>query len=324
MGKYLYSLGLIALGLALGQSIKILVDKNIISKSIPAAKCMKIIQLAVVLGLEPVVVLGAFWIVRLDNLKIATLPILGVGSMVLGGVLGLAASKIYRHEKRQAGSMFVSSSFTNIGTFGGLVCFTFFGELSYAYVSVYKLLQEFYYFPVGYPIAKLYGSSGENGIKKNPVFRILTDPFVLVYLCVIALGTILNTSGLTRPPVYRTINETLIPVTSVMLVTSVGFNMRIGAIGAYLRECLTVASIKFLVTPVIITTIAYLAGFGSLHDGLVLKVVLVLSAMPPAFNSLIPPQLYNLDTDLANSCWLFGTVALVVVLPVLYIVQGLI
>jgi predicted permease len=39
--------------------------------------------------------------------------------------------------------------------------------------------------------------------------------------------------------------------------------------------------------------------------------------MPVAFNALIPPSIYNLDLDLANSCWFFTTASLVVVLPLL-------
>lgn len=62
----------------------------------------------------------------------------------------------------------------------------------------------------------------------------------------------------------------------------------------------------------------------SLQDGLVLRVVIILSAMPSAFNSLIPPQIFNLDTDMANSCWLFCTGMLIIVVPVLFIVQGFI
>lgn len=99
--------------------------------------------------------------------------------------------------------------------------------------------------------------------------------------------------------------------------------MQVNAIRAYLRECYAVASIKFLISPIVITTAAWLLGLGEPYNGLVLKVILIESCMPPAFNSLIPPQIYGLDVDLSNSCWLFCTGALVVVLPVLYLLQSL-
>jgi predicted permease len=64
---------------------------------------------------------------------------------------------------------------------------------------------------------------------------------------------------------------------------------------------------------------AYFWGYGNIQNGLPLKVVLILSCMPVAFNALIPPSIYNLDLDLANSCWFSTTALLVVVLPVLMV-----
>ena len=46
--------------------------------------------------------------------------------------------------------------------------------------------------------------------------------------------------------------------------------------------------------------------------------------MPVAFTALIPPSIYDLDLDLANSCWFFTTALLVVVLPLLLMILSLI
>ena len=53
-------------------------------------------------------------------------------------------------------------------------------------------------------------------------------------------------------------------------------------------------------------------------NGLPFKVILVLSSMPVAFNALVATSIYDLDLDMANSCWLISTGALVVVMPWLY------
>ena len=50
----------------------------------------------------------------------------------------------------------------------------------------------------------------------------------------------------------------------------------------------------------------------------------ILSSMPIAFTALIPPSIYDLDLDLANSCWFFTTALLAVVLPVLLVIINLI
>ena len=72
--------------------------------------------------------------------------------------------------------------------------------------------------------------------------------------------------------------------------------------------------------PGVVTSLALLLGYRYIGGGLLLKVVMILSSMPVAFMALIPPSLYDLDIDLANSCWLFTTTMLVIVLPVLYFV----
>ena len=77
---------------------------------------------------------------------------------------------------------------------------------------------------------------------------------------------------------------------------------------------------KFILVPICIIPIAYGFGLAHLHDGIVLKTILIMAAMPPAFMSLIPPKLYGLDVNLANSSWLVNTGMLVIVLPLLYVV----
>jgi predicted permease len=50
--------------------------------------------------------------------------------------------------------------------------------------------------------------------------------------------------------------------------------------------------------------------------------VLILSSMPVAFIALIPPSIYDLDLDCANSCWLISTIFLIVELPLLLFLVG--
>jgi predicted permease len=95
--------------------------------------------------------------------------------------------------------------------------------------------------------------------------------------------------------------------------------MRIRTIQNYLKECVAVSAVKFLIVPIVLTLTAFLLGYGKIENGLPLKVVMILSSMPVAFTALVPPSLYDLDIDLANSCWLFSTSLLVVILPILYV-----
>lgn len=322
MTRFLVSIALIALGLTIGQILQVNAHSSPESAS-ALSLWIRRIQMFALFVINPVITLGAFWLVRLDNPAYLVIPLLGLAALVLGGICGLFFSGLLKHTRKKKGAMFVSSSFTNLGNFGGLICFVFFGEGSFAFVSMYKLFEEFFYYLIGYPVAKWYGtpSSREAGVKNsapNPFLRLVTDPFILVYFISISIGIALNFSGFPRPDFYKPLNGILIPLSSVFLVVSVGFKMRFKAMRDYRAECLLVALIKFAIIPLAITGTAYFLGIGSLADGMILKVILVLSAMSPAFNSLIPPQIYDLDADLANSCWIFCTLALVLVIPVIF------
>ena len=95
--------------------------------------------------------------------------------------------------------------------------------------------------------------------------------------------------------------------------------MRFSRTGDYVRECAAIAGIKFVILPVTACLVGYFIGFGSMHAGMPLKVVLILSSAPVAFTALIPPSIYDLDLDLSNACWLTSTLALFGVLPIVYL-----
>ncbi len=319
MQKLILLLGIIPLGLVVGQILKAVVDKKGEEKSSLIEKYVKNTQKLALLGMNPLIVVGAFWILKIENMKLMIIPVLGLLALVLGGVLGYFAGKIMKLEKKQRGSLLISASFTNMGTFGGLICYILYGEISYAFVSMYRLFEELFYYTIGYPVAKAHGNSDN---RKTNILNLIRDPYILVSFSSIVIGITLNVTGIVRPNMYSLFSAMLIPVSSFLLVTSVGFKMRVSTTGKYLRESLVVSVIKFIVVPVIITSTAYALGIGELSDGLALKVILILSAMPPAFNSLIPPQIYELDGDLSNSSWLINTGALAIVVPVLYMIQS--
>jgi predicted permease len=227
-------------------------------------------------------------------------------------------------ESRKTGAMFGCGSFTNIGSIGALVCFVFLGESGFALVPIYKLFEELSYYAVGFPIAKYYSRSGGDERISRRLISLTRDPFIIVALTSIVLGGALNFSGVPRPPVFKSIVAVCVPLGTILLLASIGLALKFKRVRAYVKECVAVSLIKFILVPVLASTLAYRIGFGAIDGGLPLKVVMVLSAMPVAFNALIPPSIYDLDLDLANSCWFFTTALLVVVLPVLLIALSLV
>jgi len=325
MVKLVFSLSIISFGLALGYIIQILAQRETIQLPISLEELRKLLQKIALLFFNPIAFLGAIWIIKIDNLRIIALPFIGVFALLLGGVLALAAAKSYKLTRKEIGTLYTCGSFTNIGSIGGLVCFIFLGEVGFALVPFYKLFEEVVYYAIGFPIAKFYSTEAtESETTISRLKKVFTDIFVVVALTTIFMGAILNYSGLERPDCYRTINYIFIPLATVLLLTSIGMAMRFKSVKSYLRECISVSVIKFILVPLSVCTLALLIGYRTIEGGLPLKVVLILSCMPVAFTALVPPSLYNLNLDLANSCWLCTTSSLVIVLPLLLYVIRLI
>ena len=298
-----------------------MVGKQIIRLPISLDQLRRILLKSALLFFNPITVVGAIWVIELKDPRIVTLPFLGMGAIFLGGLLALLFSKLLQLDRKQTGSLFTCGSFTNLGTLGGLVCYIFLGEIGFGLVSIYRLFEDFIYYTVGFPIAKVFGSTpGEREGRLNRLKKLATDEFILVSLCSLGLGSLFNLSGMKRPELYQTVNSIFIPLGALLLIISIGLAMKITKVRDYLKECIAVSAIKFLIVPAVMTSLALLLGYREMAGGQLIKVVILLSSMPVAFNALIPPSLYDLDVDLANSCWLFTTSLFIIILPVLYFI----
>jgi predicted permease len=316
--KFVFSLGIIFFGFTLGYGIQILIQKKVISLPYDISVLRRTLQKIALLFFNPIATVGAVWVLNFENLKIAALPFLGIGTLFLGGGLAFILSRMMRMSRKQTGSYIVSGGFSNIGSIGGLICFTFLGDAGYALVAFYRLFEEFGYYGLGFPIAKSYSS--EIAVTENlgaRLKKVLVDPFILVSLASLLAGLVLNLSNIPRPAFYTSINAVFVPAGTILLLTSIGMAMRFSSLGKYVKEGALIASIKFIILPVLGTSAAYLLGFGEIDGGLPLKVVMILSSMPVAFTAMIPPTIFDLDIDLANANWLVTNILLLAVVPLL-------
>ena len=325
MSKLILSLGIIVSGLALGYAIQRLSKAGLIHLPISLDDLRKYLQKTALLFVLPVTVMGAIWIVDVPSISIAALPLIGVGAITLGGIMAWGAARMLRLEPRKTGALIPCGSFTNIGSIGALICYLYLGEKGFALVPIYKLFEELTYYSVGFPIAKYFSTM--DAVQDSTAARLKTligDPFIRVALSSILLGGMLNLFGLPRPDAFGVLNAIFIPLGTGMLLISIGLAMRFKSVRHHLSAYTLVTLIKFAIVPLCATTAAWLIGYGQVDDGLPLKVVMILSSMPVAFNALIPPSIYDLDLDLANACWFFTTSALIVVLPVLLMLINMI
>lgn len=318
MDNIIFSLGVIFLGLSLGYVIQILVHNQSISIAFDIQALRKKLQTIALLFLNPIVFLGAVWIINFDELKIIVLPFIGIIALLLGGILAFVFARLLKLSRKQTGSYVVSGGFTNIGSIGGLICFTFLGEVGFALVSFYKFFETFGYYAIGFPIAKSYSDdvtqSESFGERAKKIFA---DPFVVLSMASMLLGIVLNISGVERPEIFSGIITVFVPVASFLLLSSIGMAMNLSRAGKYIKEGSLIALVKFAIVPVVVTTISYFLGLGNINHGLPLKVVLILSSMPVGFTAMVPPTIYDLDVDLANASWIVTNISLILVVPIL-------
>ncbi len=323
MHKIIFSLGLIFFGLSFGYSIQILVRTGKLRLPIHIDYLRKGIQKGVLLFVVPVTVMGAIWIMNLEDMRIVALPFMGAFHFLLGGTIAIFGARLFRLDKKETGSLFCCGFFTNIGSVGGLITYMLLGEKGFALVPVYKVIGDIIYYAVGFPVAKFFSTSSVKKESAGVVLkRVSRDIFVIASLVAITIGTALNLAGIERPFFYTKINALFIPTSAFLMLTSIGLAMSFGKVKNYKRECFLISCIKFIIMPVVLGSLALLLGFGQLMGGLVLKVVVILSFMPVAFTALVPPSIYELDLDLANACWLVTTLCLVFIIPFLSVVMS--
>lgn len=269
--------------------------------------------------------IGSLWIFEIKSLsEIISLPLVGAVIIMAGGFFALVIAKYNHYNRIDSGSLFSCGFFANTVTLGGMICFFYLGEAGYALVPIQTFLMRLLYYGVGFPVARIYScehSPEENIVQR--LFTILKDPFFNVGVGSVFIGLLLNLSSLPRPRIYTGINEIFIPLATFVLLFSVGLNLRFSRINQYLKECLYISLIKFLAVPLTTLAIAFLLKYQSVDNALPLKVSMIMAAMPVAFNSVIAANIYNLNTDLVNSCWVFTTFGVIFVLPLLLLFLNL-
>lgn len=321
MNKFIFSFSIIITGLSIGYIFQLLVKKNIIKLSISIDLIRKGLQKSALLFFFPISFLGAIWIFKMDNYRLFILPFIGILAFFLGGFFAFLFSKYLKLSKKQTGSFISCGIFTNIGSIGALICFVFLGEKGFAFVPFYKLFEELVYYGIGYPFVKSYSDmTAKKEIFLKKLKNIFSDVFIIAALFSIIAGFVLNISGIKRPGFYKTINAISIPLATLSLLISIGMAIKFKSLKKNIQACFIISLIKQVMIPLTITLLAYLIGFGKIDSGMPLKVILILSSMPVAFTAMVPPTLYDLDIDLANSCWLFTTLLLFIQLPILYLI----
>ncbi|MCJ7657180.1 MAG: hypothetical protein MUO55_05315 [Candidatus Atribacteria bacterium] len=317
-GKLISSLLIIFIGLISGYIVQILVQRNILRLPFGLEKIRKYLQKFSIFFFITVIYIGVYWSMDFHQLKLFLFPLLGIFNLFLGGGIAVLVAGLTHMNDKDTGSFFCCGFFTNYVGTGGLICFLFLGEGGYALLPIYTFFIRIAYYMVGFPVAKYYSIKGNQQNQKAFNFKlIMKDSFVLFALAAVIIGLSLNASGIERPAIYTPLISFFIPAHTIILLFSIGLSMKFNKIRKYLKAALLISGIKYLIVPLTMVSIGFLLGYQHINDGLPLKVILILSSGPVAFHSLIPPSQYELNLDLANSCWIITTFSLVLLIPVI-------
>jgi hypothetical protein len=265
----------------------------------------------------PFVILFAFWKLDLSNIGIFTLPLLGVIVSTLALIPAGLLAKLHRLNHKQTGSFLTSAMFSNVGyTLGGFIAFVLYGEVGFGLTVLYCLYFRPYFYTIGFYIGENYSTDRKIKIKDN-LKKMFTEGIRLFPLLGVAAGTTLSLLQIPRPAFIGLFNKILIPVSTVGFMLAIGMTMKTHIIKRFKAPLLSMSFIKFIWSPLIGISFAYLLGYDGLMEGLPLKIALIESSMPVAIASLIVPSIFGLDQGLSNSSWVFTTFLIIPLLPIL-------
>ncbi|MBE0586252.1 MAG: AEC family transporter, partial [Desulfofustis sp.] len=319
MTALLLSLLIISAGITAGFSLRRWAKRHHPRLFAAIPRLRKRLQKIALLGFFSLAFLIAIWKVSFADTTLLALPLIGAGIYLLGGTLGFLVARFNGCRPQQTGTLICCGSMTNTGAIGGLVIYIFLGELAFALLVLYKLFEEAIYYGIIFPIAKGYSRHAAGTFKATQhVVGIITDPFIVVSLCAFFGGIVLNLSDIERPAFFDVVSMLCIPTGTFLLLVSIGLGLEIGNLRQHAGLGATISALKYLLLPATAYLVSRLLGLDEIGDGLPMKVVLIASSMPVGFNAIVAASIYDLDLDLANTCWLFSTCLLIIVLPWLF------
>jgi hypothetical protein len=279
---------------------------------------MKTFAVAVLL---PIATISSLWSFSLSSGALAYLPAFGILALLIGGAAAVFLIRFFKIEPFRAGSLFTSCMFSNISALAAFVAYTMFGETGFAAIQLYALLEQPFYYAVGFPLSYEISKGALRDFRFS-LKNLKEKPIIFFPLGAVAVGTLLRLSPLDKPEFMYSVSAFLVPVITVLFGLAIGLTLRIREIKKYRPEVLMAHGVKFLVIPAVIIGLGALSGLPGVMEGIPFKSLVIVSFSPVGFLAVVPPAVYGFDVDLANSAWLTTTLSYALILPVLLLVLG--
>lgn len=259
---------------------------------------------------------------RVDDIWIAVQCILLTVSCFL---VGLAVGRAHGLGRSGLGVYSYSAAHSNIGfTMGGFICFCVGGEQALAYAVLYIFTWSILMFGGFFPLTRAF-AGGKDRYAAGGILRGLLDARFLPLMGTV-VGLALNLADVPRPDVIARshIVDVLVVLTTAAMFFSIGLTLHVSRIAESLRLHVSLAAIKFLVSPALaLGGIALAGGLGLNVAGLQRDVLIIQSTTPMALFVTVVANVYRLNVRLATAMFVVNTIVfLVFVLPVVVFVFG--
>jgi len=133
----------------------------------------------------------------------------------------------------------------------------------------------------------------------------------------LAAGVVLNVTGARRPEFAANVVRAVVLADVAIYSFAIGTLVSLGGVRRFLRECLAVSTLKFLVSPVVGLLLFFVVSRFAELDSHLLAVTVIQCAMPVAITSVVLSRFCMLDSTLAASLWVFTTLSVAPLVPLL-------
>ncbi len=265
----------------------------------------------------PWVIILVLWALEPIGWEVAVLPVISALAILLMWPLAALLGQRLFTEPRSLAPWVICSMFSNQGfTFGGFLCYILLGTQGAALASIYTIPFAPMVYLVGFYIAGYYvrgegllpwqalAQTARHSYSRNPMLGVLAG------LLLFAVGPPLPELGL------RSI-DVVVPLSAGVALFAIGVSLRPSRVPGYLRPVALIHVLKFVVTPLLGLSLAYLFGLWGKADNQLVKVVFIETSTPVAIISLVVAQVTHLNVDLANSLWVTTNLVAVAWAPML-------
>jgi predicted permease len=273
----------------------------------------------------PVILLNSLWSVRIESVHAASLPLMMTAMQAFAIPPALLIAGRLGASREQTGSILACSVFSNNGpTLGMFLCYLIFGDHGLYLAGLSIALYSPLYYLVAFPLISLFSADRRMSVAES-LLRLVKNPVAVVPIIAMMIGLGLNMAGVPRPDLLNRVATryvTYIAVSGFSFAIGLGLDFQRSI--RYMRHAFYLSLIKFLYTPLVTVGLLVLFGYLRASDTLPARVMLVESAMPTAIMAVILTKLFGLDEDLANAAWILTTILVIPLIPILFLVLGMI